>query len=83
MIGDVNFYPKRKEKMSFLNKHGMLLEFGMCMANVAREWPKGTVSIRHNTMNDVLRAKSLFNFGKKRERSLVHFALKASLMVVF
>nr|VDD33362.1 unnamed protein product [Brassica oleracea] len=28
--------------------------------------PKGTVSIRRNTMNDVLRAKSLFDFGKKR-----------------
>ncbi|KAL1197819.1 Protein neprosin [Cardamine amara subsp. amara] len=28
--------------------------------------PKGTVPIRRNTMNDVLRAKSLFDFGKKR-----------------
>lgn len=28
--------------------------------------PKGTIPIRRNTMNDVLRAKSLFDFGKKR-----------------
>lgn len=28
--------------------------------------PKGTVPIRRNTMSDVLRAKSLFDFGKKR-----------------
>lgn len=28
--------------------------------------PKGTVPIRRNTMDDVLRAKSLFDFGKKR-----------------
>ena len=28
--------------------------------------PKGTVPIRRSTMHDVLRAKSLFHFGKKQ-----------------
>ncbi|KAK7278253.1 hypothetical protein RJT34_23279 [Clitoria ternatea] len=30
--------------------------------------PKGTVPIRRSTVNDVLRSKSLFDFGKKRPR---------------
>ena len=30
--------------------------------------PKGTVPIRRSTMNDVLRAKSLFDFGKKQRK---------------
>ncbi|XVF42381.1 hypothetical protein PTKIN_Ptkin01aG0357500 [Pterospermum kingtungense] len=30
--------------------------------------PKGTVPIRRSSMNDVLRAKSLFHFGKKQRR---------------
>ena len=30
--------------------------------------PKGTVPIRRSTVHDVLRAKSLFDFGKKRRR---------------
>ncbi|KAJ7973574.1 Protein of Unknown Function (DUF239) [Quillaja saponaria] len=30
--------------------------------------PKGTVPVRRNTMQDVLRAKSLFDFGKKHRR---------------
>ncbi|KAA8534668.1 hypothetical protein F0562_032185 [Nyssa sinensis] len=32
--------------------------------------PKGTVPIRRSTVNDVLRAKSLYEFGKKQSRSL-------------
>lgn len=32
--------------------------------------PKGTVPIRRNTVHDVLRAKSLFHFGKKQRRVL-------------
>ncbi|KAG5224135.1 translational activator GCN [Salix suchowensis] len=32
--------------------------------------PKGTVPIRRSTVGDVLRAKSLFDFGKKRRRSI-------------
>ncbi|CAN1233899.1 hypothetical protein LINPERPRIM_LOCUS4037 [Linum perenne] len=31
--------------------------------------PKGTVPIRRSSVNDVLRAKSLFDFGKKQSRS--------------
>lgn len=30
--------------------------------------PKGTVPIRRSTVNDVLRAKSLYHFGKKQRR---------------
>ena len=30
--------------------------------------PKGTVPIRRSTVHDVLRAKSLFDFGKKQRR---------------
>lgn len=30
--------------------------------------PKGTVPIRRSTLHDVLRAKSLFHFGKKQTR---------------
>lgn len=30
--------------------------------------PRGTVPIRRSTMHDVLRAKSLFDFGKKQRR---------------
>ena len=32
--------------------------------------PKGTVPIRRSTVDDVLRAKSLFDFGKKQRRSI-------------
>lgn len=32
--------------------------------------PKGTVPIRRSTVHDVLRAKSLFDFGKKRRSSV-------------
>lgn len=32
--------------------------------------PKGTIPVRRTTVNDVLRAKSLYDFGKKRPRSL-------------
>ncbi|XP_011084725.1 uncharacterized protein LOC105166904 [Sesamum indicum] len=32
--------------------------------------PKGTVPIRRSTVDDVLRAKSLYDFGKKRSRSV-------------
>lgn len=30
--------------------------------------PKGTVPIRRSTVHDVMRAKSLYDFGKKRSR---------------
>jgi hypothetical protein len=32
--------------------------------------PHGTVPIRRSTVHDVLRAKSLFDFGKKQRRSI-------------
>lgn len=35
--------------------------------------PKGTVPIRRSTVHDVLRAKSLFHFGKKRPLIRRHF----------
>lgn len=30
--------------------------------------PKGTIPVRRSTVHDVLRAKSLFDFGKKQRR---------------
>ncbi|RDX65888.1 hypothetical protein CR513_55414 [Mucuna pruriens] len=33
--------------------------------------PKGTIPVRRSTVHDVLRAKSLFDFGKKRRRFLL------------
>lgn len=33
--------------------------------------PKGTVPIRRSTTNDVLRAKSLYDFGKKQRKILL------------
>lgn len=46
-------------------------EMGMGMQNWHQNGtlcPKGTVPIRRSTVHDVLRAKSLFDFGKKRRR---------------
>lgn len=34
--------------------------------------PKGTVPIRRSTVRDVLRAKSLFDFGKKQRKFSLH-----------
>ncbi|CAJ1961184.1 unnamed protein product [Sphenostylis stenocarpa] len=52
---------------------GMKVKGGMGMG--MQKWhqngtfcPKGTVPIRRSTVHDVLRAKSLFDFGKKRRR---------------
>lgn len=36
----------------------------------AEKCPKGTVPIRRSTEHDVLRANSLYDFGKKRRRAL-------------
>lgn len=38
--------------------------------------PKGTVPIRRSTVNDVLRAKSLYEFGKKQRRSSPHLLFR-------
>lgn len=35
--------------------------------------PKGTVPIRRSTVHDVLRAKSLYEYGKKQRRSPLLF----------
>ncbi|CAN8300494.1 unnamed protein product [Cochlearia groenlandica] len=44
-----------------------VLESAWQMWHVNGTWcPKGTVPIRRNTLKDVMRAKSLFDFGKKR-----------------
>lgn len=42
---------------------------------MGRRCPNGTVPIRRSTMHDVLRAKSLYNFGKK---SSTHAAAMAA-----
>ncbi|CAN1233893.1 hypothetical protein LINPERPRIM_LOCUS4037 [Linum perenne] len=39
--------------------------------------PKGTVPIRRSSVNDVLRAKSLFDFGKKQSRSPLPLSRRA------
>lgn len=35
--------------------------------------PKGTVPVRRSTVHDVLRAKSLYDYGKKQRRSPLLF----------
>ncbi|KAL2941241.1 DNA-directed RNA polymerase subunit beta [Bienertia sinuspersici] len=45
------------------------LEWQMWHLNGTR-CPKGTIPIRRSTVHDVLRSKSLFDFGKKRHKSL-------------
>ncbi|KAK4433126.1 hypothetical protein Salat_1074800 [Sesamum alatum] len=42
-----------------------------------RRCPKGTVPIRRSTVHDVLRAKSLYDFGKKKSRYTTPAAEKA------
>uniref|UniRef100_A0A1J3D8P3 Neprosin PEP catalytic domain-containing protein n=1 Tax=Noccaea caerulescens TaxID=107243 RepID=A0A1J3D8P3_NOCCA len=50
-----------------------VLEGAWQMWHVNGTWcPKGSVPIRRNTMKDVLRAKSLFDFGKKRRSIDLH-----------
>ncbi|KAF4376295.1 hypothetical protein F8388_026095 [Cannabis sativa] len=53
-------------------KGAMLMQ--MWHTNGTRRCPKGTVPIRRSTTHDVLRAKSLFDFGKKQRNtnSLLH-----------
>ncbi|CAL9230779.1 unnamed protein product [Arabidopsis halleri] len=59
--------PKMKGKDDDVKEAENVLEGAWQMWHVNGTWcPKGTVPIRRNTMNDVLRAKSLFDFGKKR-----------------
>ncbi|CAD5332052.1 unnamed protein product [Arabidopsis thaliana] len=59
--------PKMKGKDDDVKEAENVLEGAWQMWHVnGTRCPKGTVPIRRNTMNDVLRAKSLFDFGKKR-----------------
>lgn len=59
-----------KEGNSKKGKEGIKeLEWQMWHLNGTR-CPKGTVPIRRSTVHDVLRSKSLYDFGKKRPRSL-------------
>lgn len=51
------------------------LEWQMWHLNGTR-CPKGTIPVRRSTVHDVLRAKSLYDFGKKRPRSLMNLARK-------
>ncbi|KAF8094586.1 hypothetical protein N665_0359s0028 [Sinapis alba] len=56
-----------KERSEDVKEAANVLESAWQMWHVnGTRCPKGTVPIRRNTMNDVLRAKSLFDFGKKR-----------------
>ncbi|GFP90108.1 hypothetical protein PHJA_001154600 [Phtheirospermum japonicum] len=47
--------------------------FGQMWHQKGELCPKGTVPIRRSTVDDVLRAKSLYDFGKKRARCLTPF----------
>lgn len=56
-----------KERSVHVKEAATVLESAWQMWHVnGTRCPKGTVPIRRNTMDDVLRAKSLFDFGKKR-----------------
>ncbi|KAF2595625.1 hypothetical protein F2Q68_00007502 [Brassica cretica] len=56
-----------KERSDDVKEAASVLEGAWQMWHVnGTKCPKGTVPIRRNTMDDVLRAKSLFDFGKKR-----------------
>ncbi|KAF8047760.1 hypothetical protein N665_2838s0001, partial [Sinapis alba] len=56
-----------KERSDDVKEAANVLESAWQMWHVnGTRCPKGTVPIRRNTLNDVLRAKSLFDFGKKR-----------------
>ncbi|XP_021734754.1 uncharacterized protein LOC110701407 [Chenopodium quinoa] len=70
--------PTEKPKMKMVkidelkegdNRKGKEIEWQMWHLNGTR-CPKGTVPVRRSTVHDVLRSKSLYDFGKKRPRSL-------------
>ncbi|CAO2827444.1 unnamed protein product [Amaranthus hypochondriacus] len=52
-----------------IEKKGKEIEWQMWHLNGTR-CPKGTIPVRRSTVHDVLRAKSLYDFGKKRPKSL-------------
>ncbi|ESQ41847.1 hypothetical protein EUTSA_v10013595mg [Eutrema salsugineum] len=65
--------PRRMPKMMGKERSDDVKEAANVLESAWQMWhvngtrcPKGTVPIRRNRMNDVLRAKSLFDFGKKR-----------------
>lgn len=61
---------EEREDNSKKGKEGIKeIEWQMWHLNGTR-CPKGTVPVRRSTVNDVLRSKSLYDFGKKRSRSL-------------
>ncbi|KAK7285861.1 hypothetical protein RJT34_20644 [Clitoria ternatea] len=61
--------PTKMPKGMKVKREERKLEWQMWHKNGTR-CPKGTVPIRRSTVNDVLRAKSLFDFGKKQRRRL-------------
>ncbi|KAJ9703094.1 hypothetical protein PVL29_004742 [Vitis rotundifolia] len=61
---DYNTTSSNSEERTVLNSRGA---WQMWHQNRTR-CPKGTVPIRRSTVNDVLRAKSLYDFGRKQRR---------------
>ena len=56
-------------KVGNIEKKDKEIEWQMWHLNGTR-CPKGTIPVRRSTVHDVLRAKSLYDFGKKRPKSL-------------
>lgn len=58
----------RKESSEKRSNEGLKGAWQMWHRNGTR-CPKGTVPIRRTTLEDVLRSKSLFDFGKKQRKT--------------
>lgn len=69
---------KMKEKNEVKDRDGSEGRRGSGAGGAWQTWrvngtrcPKGSIPVRRSTVNDVLRAKSLFDFGKKRRPILL------------
>ncbi|XP_015875549.1 protein neprosin [Ziziphus jujuba] len=58
---------KKKNTTNYMNEQVLEGAWQMWHRNGTR-CPKGTVPVRRSTVDDVLRAKSLFDFGKKKRK---------------
>lgn len=70
---------KENDEMNRNNKNEDQVKMNMNMKGAWQMWhtngtrcPKGTVPIRRSAVHDVLRAKSLFDFGKKQRKFDLH-----------
>ena len=70
---------KENDEMNRNNKNEDQVKMNMNLKGAWQMWhtngtrcPKGTVPIRRSTVHDVLRAKSLFDFGKKQRKFDLH-----------